>query len=263
MILLHAYEQWGDDFVQRLNGMFDFALWDARRRRLLIGRDRLGVKPLYVQQDGARLAFATEAKAMLDAARRQRRASIATALQSYLQLGYVAAPLSMFEGIRKLPVATLLVRRERAASTSGATGAARRRSTAAPAKREWIERVRDGIERVGAHADGERRADRRLPVRRRRFQRGRRASWPRRTDQPIKTYAIGFEGGAAENLYNELPYARRVAELFGTDHHEIVVKPDVVGAAAAPALAHGRADRRHRLHHHLPGLANSRARTSR
>ena len=64
-VLLHGYAVWGDAFVERLNGMFDFALWDARRKRLVIGRDRLGVKPLYVAQDGRRLAFATEAKALL------------------------------------------------------------------------------------------------------------------------------------------------------------------------------------------------------
>ena len=64
-VLLHGYAQWGDEFVQRLNGMFGFALWDARRRRLLIGRDRLGIKPLYLYRDAKRLAFASEAKALL------------------------------------------------------------------------------------------------------------------------------------------------------------------------------------------------------
>ena len=63
--LLHAYEQWGDRFLDRLNGMFGFALWDARRRRRLVGRDRLGIKPIYVHRQGARLVFATEAKAIL------------------------------------------------------------------------------------------------------------------------------------------------------------------------------------------------------
>ena len=106
-VLLHAYAAFGDEFVHRLNGMFDFALWDRRRNRLLIGRDRIGVKPLYILQDARRLAFATEAKALLAlpgvTAELDR-----DQLPSYLHLGYVAAPGSMLKGIRKLPPATLL-----------------------------------------------------------------------------------------------------------------------------------------------------------
>jgi asparagine synthase (glutamine-hydrolysing) len=225
-IMLHGYEQWGDSFLERLNGMFGFALWDARRRRLLVGRDRLGIKPIYVHRDGTRLVFATEAKAILTLPGFSRQVD-PVALQSFLQLGYVPAPLSMFAGIRKLPVATVLV------IENGRID--ERRYWRVPSaidraanETQWIERVRDGIGRavrmqmvsdvpIGAFLSGG--VDSSAVV----------ARMARATDQPIKTYAIGFEGGAAENLYNELPYARRVAELFGTDHHEIVVKPDVVG----------------------------------
>ena len=142
-VLLHLYDAEGDDFVQRLNGMFDFALWDARRRRLLIGRDRLGVKPLYVLQDAHRLAFATEAKALL--ALPGVRAEInRDALPGYLQLGYVAAPQTLFKGIRKLPPATLL------AIEGGQVKEWRywrlparidRQCTAA----DWLERTRSGL----------------------------------------------------------------------------------------------------------------------
>ena len=224
--LLHAYEQWGDRFLDRLNGMFGFALWDARRRRLLVGRDRLGIKPIYVHRQGARLVFATEAKAILTLPGFSARVD-AAALHSYLQLGYVAAPLSMFEGIRKLPVATMMV------IENGQVDERRywRLPSAvdrAISEREWIARTREGIARavrmqmvsdvpIGAFLSGG--VDSSAVV----------AHMARATGQPIKTYAIGFEGGAAEDLYNELPYARRVAELFGTDHHEIVVRPDVVG----------------------------------
>src|SRR5690606_17746843 len=94
-------------FVQRLDGMFDFALWDARRRRLLIGRDQLGVKPLYVYRSNDLFAFATEAKALL--ALPEVPVDIDRAvLIDYLHLGYVAAPRSMFAGIGKLPPATLV-----------------------------------------------------------------------------------------------------------------------------------------------------------
>src|SRR5262245_40560843 len=101
-VLVHGYAQWGDDVVQRLNGMYGFALWDARRRRLVIGRDRLGVKPIYIYRDARRVAFSSEAKALLELP--GVRAEIdPAALPSYLNLGYVAAPRSMLRGIGKLP----------------------------------------------------------------------------------------------------------------------------------------------------------------
>ncbi|WP_326540113.1 asparagine synthase (glutamine-hydrolyzing) [Pseudorhodoferax sp.] len=225
-VLLHGYAAWGDEVVQRLNGMFDFALWDAGRRRLLIGRDRLGVKPLYVLQDGQRLAFATEAKALLKLPGVRTELN-RDALADYLHLGYVPAPLSIFKGIRKLPPATLL-------AVEGGQVREWRWWRLSPqvdrsvSEADWVARIREGIDRsvhmqmvsdvpIGAFLSGG--VDSSAVV----------AAMARHSTQPIRTYAIGFEGGAAEQLYNELPYARRVAGLFGTEHHEIVVKPDVVG----------------------------------
>lgn len=224
-VLLYLYEAEGDDFVYRLNGMFDFALWDARRRRLLIGRDRLGVKPLYLLQDGQRLAFATEAKALLSlpgvTAELDR-----SAVAGYLHLGYVAAPNCIFKGIRKLPPATLLSVENGQVSEW--------RYWRLPAKidqgvseREWTDRVRYQLEEsvrmqmvsdvpIGAFLSGG--VDSSAVV----------GFMARHSQHPIRTYAIGFTGGEAEALYNELPYARRVAEIFSTQHREIVVKPDVV-----------------------------------
>ncbi len=225
-VLLHLYDAEGDSFVQRLNGMFDFALWDARRRRLLIGRDRLGVKPLYLFNDGRRLAFATEAKALLTlpgVATELNRAAVA----DYLHLGYVAAPASIFQGIHKLPPATLL-------SVEG--GQVRQwcwwqlpnRVDRQTSLSQWLERTRSELERsvrmqmvsdvpIGAFLSGG--VDSSAVV----------AYMARHASGPIRTYAIGFEGGPAEALYNELPHARRVAQLFSTQHREIVVRPDVVG----------------------------------
>lgn len=225
-VLLHGYAQAGDDFVQRLNGMFDFALWDTRRRRLLIGRDRIGVKPLYVAQDGQRLAFATEAKALLQLPGMRAELN-RDALADYLHLGYVPAPHSIFKGIRKLPPATLLAV-EGGQVTEWRWWRLPEHTTAGISDVEWAERIRAGIDRsvhmqmvsdvpIGAFLSGG--VDSSAVV----------AAMARHSSGPIRTYAIGFEGGAAEQLYNELPYARQVAKLFGTEHHEIVVKPDVVG----------------------------------
>ena len=107
-VLLHLYEEHGDDFVRRLNGMYGFALWDSRRGRLLIGRDRLGIKPVYWLNDGARLLFASEAKAILSVPGVTAEID-PVALQEYLALGYVPGPLSIFRGIRKLPAGCLLI----------------------------------------------------------------------------------------------------------------------------------------------------------
>ncbi|HLX29160.1 MAG TPA: asparagine synthase (glutamine-hydrolyzing) [Casimicrobiaceae bacterium] len=223
--LLHLYEQYGDDFLANVNGMFAFALWDATRQRLVIARDRLGVKPLYVANDGRRLVFASEAKAILQVP------GIATdvdrdALGSYLSLGYVPAPQSIFTGIRKLPPATMLIaeagrvverRYWRFPARIDATYDEASRIDAVRAKlEEAVARQMVSDVPIGAFLSGG--IDSSAVV----------AFMAAHSDRPVKTYAIGFDGGDAEAFYNELPYARRVANLFGTDHHEILVRPDVV-----------------------------------
>lgn len=224
-VLLYLYAEHGDDFVQRLNGMFGFALWDARRRRLLIGRDRLGIKPIYLLRDQQRLAFASEAKALF--ALPDVRAGLdVDALDSYLGLGYVPAPQSLFRGVTKLPPATVLVVTDWGVEERRYWQIAPGIDTGMNAY-QWIDAVRTRLEEsvrmqmvsdvpIGAFLSGG--IDSSAVV----------AFMAKHSDRPIKTYSIGFEGGAAENLYNELPYARRVSNLFGTEHHEIVVKPDVV-----------------------------------
>jgi asparagine synthase (glutamine-hydrolysing) len=230
-VLLHAYREHGDAFVEHLNGMFAFALWDAPRRRLLIGRDRLGVKPLYVMATAQRVAFASEAKALLTLPGCTARPG-AAAIDAYLALGYVPAPLSIFEGIEKLPPATLL---------SVEDGRVERRTWwQVPAQvdpmrgeRDWTEAVRERLQAsvrmqmvsdvpIGAFLSGG--IDSSCVV----------AYMAQHSAQPVRTYAIGFEGGSAEQYYNELPYARAVAQRFGTRHHEILVKPDV--SALLPQL---------------------------
>jgi len=223
--LIHLYAEYGDDFVGRLNGMFAFALWDARRRRLLLGRDRLGIKPLYLHDNGNRVVFASEAKAIL-ALPRFEAALDPDALRSYLQLGYVPAPQSMFHGIEKLPPASLLVvengRRTTRRYWSMPTAVDR-----APTEPEWVERIRARLEEsvrmqmvsdvpIGAFLSGG--IDSSCVV----------AFMAHYSDRPVRTYSIGFEGGAAESFYNELPFARKIAARFGTDHREILVRPDVV-----------------------------------
>jgi len=224
-VILHLYAEMGERFVERLEGMFDFALWDSRRRRLLIGRDALGVKPLYLLRTRGLLAFATEAKGLLTLA----EASLGidrSVLVDYLHLGYVSAPHSLFEGIDKLPPATVLAIDDQGVQEHRYWRVSPNIDTSR-SEADWIAAIRESLEKavhkqmvsdvpIGAFLSGG--VDSSAVV----------AFMARHSDQPIRTYSIGFEGGKAEALYNELPYARQVARQFGTEHREIVVRPDVV-----------------------------------
>jgi asparagine synthase (glutamine-hydrolysing) len=223
--LLHLYAAHGDSFLERVNGMFSFALWDASRKRLLLARDRLGIKPLYLWQDSRRLAFASEAKALFDFP--GIRAEVdRDSLRSYLSLGYVPSPQSIFCGVRKLPPATILAI-EHGHQVESRYWRAPTEVDRIRSDDDWIDNVRVGIEEsvrsqmvsdvpIGAFLSGG--IDSSAVV----------AFMTAHSDHPVKTYSIGFSGGSAEAYYNELPYARQIAQLFRTDHHEILVRPDVV-----------------------------------
>src|SRR5437588_7468827 len=102
-VLAHAYEEWGERFPERLRGMFAVALWDGRERRLLLARDRFGIKPLYVREDGGGLQFASELRAL------PRGEVDLDALEAFLAFNSIPAPLTIFTGTRKLPPGHILV----------------------------------------------------------------------------------------------------------------------------------------------------------
>jgi asparagine synthase (glutamine-hydrolysing) len=223
-VAIHAYEEYGDSFLGKLDGMFGLALWDRRRRRLVVARDAVGIKPIYYRLDGKELIFASEAKAILALPGIQARLDRA-ALAQYLSVGYVCAPNAIFEGMQKLEPGMALiaeagkVRKHRFYRLAGEIERTRTEA-------EWADAIRLEIERsisdqmvsdvpIGAFLSGG--IDSSAVV----------AFMSRQTTQPVKTYSIGFQGSTGAQLYNELPYARQVAERFRTDHHEIVVQPDV------------------------------------
>ena len=224
-VLVHLYEQYGDDFVSRLNGMFGFAIWDAARKRLLLARDRLGIKPVYYFRDRERLVFASEAKAILEVP--GMSAELAPeALFDYLTLGYVPCPHSMFRGIQKLPPASMMVIEGRACrivqywrlpegvddSMSDSDWA---QALLASMEKSVVSQMVSDVP-LGAFLSGG--IDSSAVV----------ALMSRNSDQPVKTYSIGFDGSTGGSFYNELPYARQVSDQFSTDHQEIIVNPDVV-----------------------------------
>ena len=220
--ILHAYEEYGDACVTHLRGMFGIAIWDTTRQRLFLARDRLGKKPLYYTHPSGpagRLAFASEVKALLTLPGVERRVD-AQALADYAAWGYVPDPLSIYRGIAKLPPAHYLV-------YEGGEVRVQKYwdvdySTAAEEDEvRVVDRVLDLLDDavrmrlmsdvpLGAFLSGG--TDSSVVV----------ALMARHTPGRVKTFSIGFE----EAQYNELPYARRVAEHFGTEHHEEVVRPD-------------------------------------
>lgn len=218
-VLAHLYEEYGDDFVRHLHGMFAFAIWDAPRRRLLLARDRLGVKPLFYTVHAGRLLWGSEIKAIL-AAGVPRRVDPA-ALHDYLSFDYVPGPRTMFADISKLPAGHLLtwdgdlhVRRywdvpgkQREVGRDEAALRAHLRGLLDDAVRENM--VSDVP--VGAFLSGG--LDSSIVV----------ALMSRLTSEPVRTFSVGFR----ERSYNELPYARMVAERYGTDHHEVIVEPQI------------------------------------
>jgi len=221
-VLIHLYEQEGLDFVKRLRGMFAVAIWDAPRRRLVLARDRIGKKPLYLRREPNRILYASEIKSILAADDVPRRID-PVALREYLALGYVPAPRTLFEGIEKVMPGHILVFENGTVQDreywDAPFGAEENRS-----EEEWIEQVREKLLEsvrirlisdvpLGAFLSGG--IDSSSIV----------AAMAKFSDRPVKTYSIGFEG--QDRFYNELPYARVVADAFRTDHHEIIVRPDV------------------------------------
>src|SRR5262249_32076720 len=215
-VLVHLYEEEGEDCVSRLRGMFAFALWDSARRTLLLARDRLGIKPLYYADTLDGFVFGSELKAVVKSPWVGRRVD-QRAVTSFLRYGYVPDPLSILEGVSKLPPGhTLTVRDGRPGSPCRyweptpffRPGHAVAEEDAAEALWELMgDAVRSHLVSdvpVGAFLSGG--VDSSTIV----------AIMAREVGAKVKTFSIGFR----EEGYNELPYARRVAEWFGTEHHE-------------------------------------------
>lgn len=223
-VLVHLYEKHGMDFVNHLRGMFGFALWDARQEKLIIGRDRLGIKPVYYAVLDGNLAFASEAKSILSLPGVSRDISKA-ALSEYLLLGYVPAPLSIFESIKKLNPGHLLVceHGEVREKMYWQLEPGNKQMSDIEWQEEFQRTLRKSVQSqmisdvpLGAFLSGG--IDSSAVV----------ACMAEHSQQPVKTFSIGFGGDSGGSYYNELPYARQVSDLFGTEHKEIIVNPKVV-----------------------------------
>jgi asparagine synthase (glutamine-hydrolysing) len=217
--IVHAYEQYGDACVEHLRGMFAFAIWDRRRKRLLIARDRLGVKPLYFHQSGRFLAFASEIKSLLQIPGVSRSVS-PDALEAYFTLRYVPGPQTMFNGISKLQPGHFLVLDESGVHIRKYWDIEYRKDEGISPE-DYLSRFEELLEEsvrlrlvaevpLGVFLSGGLDSSAILAVMSK--LRGR---------ERIKTFSVGYDVPAGqEDSVNEFEYARLAAKTFGAEHHE-------------------------------------------
>jgi asparagine synthase (glutamine-hydrolysing) len=215
--LVHLYEEHGVGFAERLRGMFAVAIWDAPRRRLVLARDRYGIKPLYYRHAGDELRFASEVRAL------PRGEIDLDALEAFLAFNSIPAPYSIFREVRKLPAGHVLVWEhggvslERYARPGPVSEGELRNDDEAELVEELRARLRDSVRAhllsdvpVGVLLSGG--VDSAVLA----------ALAAQETPKPVHTFTIGF----AERSFDERADARLVAERYGTEHHELLVRPE-------------------------------------
>jgi asparagine synthase (glutamine-hydrolysing) len=222
--LIHLYEEEGAEGLRRLRGMFAYAIWDARRERLFLARDRFGKKPLYYALLPGGIYFGSEISCL-------RQAGVPLepdrdALRLYFEFNYIPDPLSAYRAIRRLPAGSWMTYQRGTVEQGRYWQAPAPVAEAAPGftHGDAVARVREKFDEavrvrmiadvpLGAFLSGG--LDSSSVV----------ASMALQSKEPVKTFSIGFE----DSKFSELPYAAMVAKKYGTEHHEIVVRPDSIG----------------------------------
>ncbi|MCB0080560.1 MAG: asparagine synthase (glutamine-hydrolyzing), partial [Caldilineaceae bacterium] len=224
-MIVHAYEEWGIDCLQKFRGMFAIAIWDSRQQALWLVRDRIGIKPLYYTMRNGRLLFASEIKALLQDASLPR-AVHEESFYHYLSFLTTPAPQTLFDGIRKLPGGCWLridvdgrMREERYWEvwdhTKPLTGVSEdeiaemiRAELRSAVRYRKVSDVPVGVFLSGG-IDSSTNA----------------ALFSEGESQPIRTFSIGYQGEYA-SYQNELHYARQMAEVVGAEYHELLLTQD-------------------------------------
>jgi asparagine synthase (glutamine-hydrolysing) len=233
-VLVHLYEEYGDALVNVLEGMFTFALWDARRGRLLLARDRFGEKPLFLHEDGRQLIFASELTALLDV-KPQLRELDPAAIDAFFVFAYVPGPGTIVPGVRQLPPGHLLSwareggsceqRRWWSPPERGVQPQESLQSVAAEAKQLFRESVRTRMVAdvpVGVFLSGG--VDSTVVA----------SVAAEETSQRLKTFTVGYDIGCV----SETERAREVAERLGSDHHEVILTQADVAERTPDLLSH-------------------------
>ena len=218
--IIHLYEEMGADFVKELRGMFAIAIWDGRKKKLVLTRDRVGKKPLFYSDNGRFLAFASELNSLL-AAGVDRDIDL-RAVDAYLTLQYIPSPLSIFKSVKKLEPASLLTLENGKVSIEKywdlPLGAPKLDLPLAEVKERLYGELFEATKirlmsevPLGAFLSGG--IDSSVVV----------ALMAKSSPQPVKTFSIGFK----EARFSELGYARQVAEMYGTKHTEFIVEANM------------------------------------
>jgi asparagine synthase (glutamine-hydrolysing) len=224
-VILHLYEEYGESCLDYLRGMFSFAIWDLRKRELFAARDRFGKKPFfYFQPKKGGFVYASELKALAKHPECPKQVDL-SAVRLYLSLQYIPAPKTIYNDVYKLPAAHCLRWSEKEGVKVRKYWQLKYEPVETFSYEEGKRRLRARLEEsvrlrmisevpLGAFLSGG--MDSSVTV----------ALMAQQSSQPVKTFSIGFE----EEAYSELPYARLVAERYKTDHHEFIVKPELIDA---------------------------------
>jgi asparagine synthase (glutamine-hydrolysing) len=221
-VVLHLYEEMGPGCVGRLRGMFAFGIWDQKMKRLFLARDRVGKKPLVYTISKRGILFASEMKAILQDPYIKRELDL-EALDLYFTYGYVPSPKTIFKGIFKLPPASILIFQKNKIEINRYWklyySPKFNDLSIEDLKVLFFEKIKDAVRLrmisdvpLGAFLSGG--IDSSTVV----------AIMSQISSVPVKTFTIGFE----DEDYNEILYARKVAKIFNTDHHEEIIKPDAM-----------------------------------
>lgn len=218
-VIVHLYEEMGRDCVNRLRGMFALAVWDSRKEELFLARDRVGKKPLYYAVAQGVLYFSSEIQALYEVPEIPKEIDY-DAIDQYLTYSYIPSPYSIYKAIKKLPQAHYLAFNTNGVAVTRYWQPDYRRKTSLDyeeAKQELVRILSEAVRLrlisevpLGAFLSGG--VDSSAIV----------ALMSRLSDRPVKTFSIGFP----DKEYNELAYAKEVARLYHTDHHEFIVEPN-------------------------------------
>jgi asparagine synthase (glutamine-hydrolysing) len=222
-VIVHLYEEYGVACVERLRGMFAFALWDENKRELLVARDRLGIKPLYYGQYGGRLLFASELKALLALSQVERELNWSSVSHLF---AFLSTPRdeSIIAGVHKLEPGYLMTARPGQQPQVTRYWDVEFKPDHNTSEAQFVDQLRALLEEsvqlcmiadvpLGAFLSGG--IDSSAVV----------ATMARLSNRPVKTFSIGFR----ESAFDESPHAREVAKTFGTEHHELILDPDISG----------------------------------